>query len=160
VFWKVLAKSGYTARTVCDLLVPQIPTEAFDLIVIGLGGNDTFKLNSPGKWRKDFMELIQQIRQRQPQSKIVIINVPPVGNFPAFPKLMQIILGNLVRLHGKAIRDFPQLYNQVHYMELSQVEGKSMIDDFFSDGVHPAPITYAIWGKEIAHYIINHQIVR
>ena len=46
VSWKVYAKSGYTARMVKNKLVPKITEKEADLIVIGLGGNDSFKLNS------------------------------------------------------------------------------------------------------------------
>ncbi|MEM9823645.1 MAG: SGNH/GDSL hydrolase family protein [Bacteroidota bacterium] len=167
VCWKVLAKSGYTAQVVCEQLVPQIPATPFDIIVVGLGGNDTFKLNSPGKWRKDFIHLIQAIQKRQPQSKVVIANMPPVGNFPAFPKLMQLVLGGLVRLHGRSIRDLPHLFERVYYIDqhihfeewLDKVEGTYSIEEFFSDGVHPAPITYSLWGKEIAQYIHDQQLL-
>ena len=167
IYWQVLAKSGYTAKMVKELLVPQIPKQKFDLIIIGLGGNDTFKLNSPGQWRKDFEALIKAVRLKQSQSKIVIANMPPVGAFPAFTKLMQLVLGNLVRLHGQAIANFPKQFENLYYIDkeirfeewLNKVEAPSSVDSFFSDGVHPSPITYSIWGKEIAKFIVDQKLV-
>jgi lysophospholipase L1-like esterase len=50
--WKVYARSGYTANRVIEKIIPKISEESVDLIVIGLGGNDAFTLNSPRKWKK------------------------------------------------------------------------------------------------------------
>ncbi|MFK7936589.1 MAG: GDSL-type esterase/lipase family protein, partial [Saprospiraceae bacterium] len=50
VEWRVLAKSGYTAKQVHDELLPKIPAVDYDIIVIGLGGNETFQLNRPLRW--------------------------------------------------------------------------------------------------------------
>ncbi len=167
VEWQVIAKSGYTAKRVRELLVPKIPTKSFDLILIGLGGNDTFTVNSPKQWRKDFKTLIQDIRKNQQQAKLVIANMPPIGEFPAFPGLMKGMLGNLARLHGKAIRDFPQLFSNLYFIDkrirleewMKKVDGPKKVADFFSDGVHPSPLTYAIWGKEIAKFILEKKLV-
>ncbi|MGI8555982.1 MAG: SGNH/GDSL hydrolase family protein, partial [Pyrinomonadaceae bacterium] len=49
VRWSAVGKNGVTAERVIKELVPQIPAEKFDYIVIGLGGNDVIKLSSPRK---------------------------------------------------------------------------------------------------------------
>ncbi|MBV6644814.1 MAG: hypothetical protein KI790_05170 [Cyclobacteriaceae bacterium] len=51
VRWRVYARSGYTAKKVREKIVPQIVEDTADLIVIGLGANDAFKLNRPSRWR-------------------------------------------------------------------------------------------------------------
>ena len=158
VEWQVLAKSGYTASDVADSLVSQIPTtKKFDLIVIGLGGNDTFSLNSPLRWKRDFEHLLQSIHQKQPEVPILLANMPPIADFPAFPPMMRWFLGSLVMLLGKTIRIFPKKYPNVYYdyqpiyfrdWQNRTVEASS-IDDFFSDGVHPSGLTYKLWAKQI-----------
>ena len=55
VEWKVLGKNGVTARRTIDELLPQMPDEQFDYILVGIGGNDVMKLSSPDKWRRDMM---------------------------------------------------------------------------------------------------------
>jgi lysophospholipase L1-like esterase len=164
VAWTVLAKSGYTAKEACQMLVPQIPNRIFDLVVIGLGGNDTFKFNSPLSFRNHFIKLIEAIREKQPTAQIVIANMPPVGEFPAFPPLLQFFLGNLVKLHGEVIADFPMLFKKVKYanqsirfeewLQKANQENLSLAS-FFSDGVHPSALTYALWGKEIANLAVE-----
>lgn len=167
IHWEVIAKSGYTARRVTELLVPHIPERRIDLIVIGLGGNDTFHLNTPRRWVRDFSDLLHALRNRQPSCPIIIADLPPVAEFPAFPRLMRMILGGLLHLHHLAIRKLPANFNSVCYMDTPirlenwgklLPEGKSPAD-FFSDGVHPSPLTYSIWGKQIARFAIQHSLV-
>src|SRR6478672_9474236 len=44
VRWRVVGKNGVTAGRAINELVPQIPDERFDYILVGLGGNDVLKL--------------------------------------------------------------------------------------------------------------------
>ena len=78
VAWRVLAKSGYTAVQVHDRLLPRIPNERYDIIVIGLGGNETFQLNRPLRWRRQLRQILTQLRTRHPDAPIFIANLPPV----------------------------------------------------------------------------------
>lgn len=157
VYWQVLARNGYTAEKVDQKLVPRVPAHALDLIVIGLGGNDTFQFNSPLTFRKHLKSVLTHLRERQPNTPIIIANMPPVYAFPAFPWYMQAILGGLVQLHGAVIRNLPQQFEGVYYMHelirldnwVSRAGGKVTVDDFFSDGVHPSKMTYTMWGQEI-----------
>src|SRR5262245_34659441 len=40
VHWQVVGRNGVTARRTIDELLPQMPDEQFDYILVGLGGND------------------------------------------------------------------------------------------------------------------------
>lgn len=163
VHWTVLAKSGYTAQDTLEQLAPQLPNPHFDLIIIGLGGNDTFQLNSPLTFRKYFIKLVAAIKAKQPQATIVIANMPPIGEFPAFPPLLQFFLGNLVKLHGAVISDIPLLFPKVKYLNeeihfdewIGKAGENATITTFFSDGVHPSALTYAIWGRQIGAFALQ-----
>ena len=167
VNWQVFAQSGYTAQATQRNLVPLLPSEPLSLIVIGMGGNDTFQLNSPLRWRSDMILLIKAIRERQPDASILIINLPPVGQFPAFPASLQLMLGSLVRLHGKVIRDIPSLFKKVYYMSRPislnkwgrKAPAGADVKAFFSDGVHPSELTYKLWAEEAGAFIINQKIL-
>lgn len=164
VNWKVTAKSGYRVKEVAEKLVPMISNNPFDFIVIGLGGNDTFQLNNPWRWRKEFIVMLKQIRQKQPHSKIIIANMPPIGQFPAFHWTIQLVLGNLVKLHGMALRDVPTQFQNVFYIDKAihfeewgnKVSEDLTVNDFFSDGVHPSQLAYKLWGNEMAEFIIRY----
>ncbi len=164
VHWQVLARNGYTAERVHQKLVAEIPTDKLDIIIIGLGGNDTFQFNSPLSFRKHLKVVVANIKKRQPDAKILIVNMPPIGEFPAFPWIIQRILGSLVSLHGAVIRDIPKLYNNVYYIDkaihfkewVHHAEGKMLTPkDFFSDGVHPSAMTYAIWGNKVGNFAME-----
>jgi lysophospholipase L1-like esterase len=163
VHWQVLARNGYTAERVNLKLVPRLPEYPLDIILIGLGGNDTFHFNSPFTFKKQLILTIQNIQKRQPKAKIVIANMPPIGEFPAFPWLIQRVLGSLVDLHGAVIRDVPQRFENVFYVNekitfkkwIKRADKDLTPTDFFSDGVHPSAMTYGMWGKEIGHFIMK-----
>jgi lysophospholipase L1-like esterase len=167
VTWQVLAKNGYTAQKVREKIIPQVPVTPVDLIVIGLGGNETFDFNAPLTFRHHLILLLTDLRQKQPHCPVILANMPPVGEIPAFPRLFQLVLGSLVRLHGQVIRTVPAQFSNVYYLDErirfkdwihKAGEGRS-IDDFFSDGVHPSALAYGIWGKEVVEFAIRQQIM-
>jgi lysophospholipase L1-like esterase len=157
VNWEVLAQSGYSAKKVLTELVPKIPKIPFDIIVIGLGGNDTFELNRPMRWQQDLIDIISQIQKIQPESSIVIATLPPVGSFPAFPFPLNAVLGGLERLHSWAVKPIPAMFKNVYFddkrFEVTEPE------IMFSDGVHPSGYTYSLWGKQLAEFIVENKLI-
>ncbi|MEL6141348.1 MAG: SGNH/GDSL hydrolase family protein, partial [Bacteroidota bacterium] len=164
VHWWVYARSGYTAKLVREKLLPKIKESSFDLIVVGLGGNDAFYLNHPKRWRRDIEELIIAIQKQFRGTPIFFTNMPPIREFPAFTRPIQFVVGGLIEILGQelaaSVRDYPMVFYNAEIITLAswtrrwQISGQA--SDFFSDGVHPAPITYQIWGKEMAKFIQYH----
>lgn len=158
VNWEVLAQSGYTAKKVLTELVPKIPKTPFDIIVIGLGGNDTFELNRPMRWQKDLIDIIVEIQKIQPQASIIIATLPPVGSFPAFLFPLNVVLGGLERLHSRAVKPVPKLFKNVYFdSNRFQVTEPEIM---FSDGVHPSGYTYSLWGKQLAEFIVENELIK
>ena len=163
VGWKVYAHSGYTARKVRERILPDIEDKNVDLIVIGLGGNDAFDLNSPGKWEREINKLIRSIRELFPLAPIAFTNMPPIKEFPAFTPLMKFTLGNLAEILGKTLEKTIKSHQNVYYydrkitladwIERLKLGDKSI--EFFSDGVHPSPFTYEIWAKDFAAFLME-----
>lgn len=156
--WKVYARSGYTAQQLLTNILPQIEEASADIIVIGLGGNDAFTLNSPWRWKRSLHRLIAALHGRYPQAHIVFANMPPIKEFPAFTKLIKWTIGNLVELHGKALQEVAGQYPYVYYARevikvaewIDKLQRPLSHTDFFSDGVHPSKLTYQTWGKNLA----------
>ncbi|MFK7970407.1 MAG: SGNH/GDSL hydrolase family protein [Bacteroidia bacterium] len=161
--WTVIAKSGFTAAEVTESLIAKLPQEHIDLIVIGLGGNDSFALHTPNRWVRDIHALIAAIQQKAPDTPILFVNLPPVGEFPAFPGLLQWMMAGICELLRKALIKIADQTAGVWFFSepvrfdawKHEAPHLKSIDDFFSDGVHPAAITYQIWGKQIANYWLS-----
>jgi lysophospholipase L1-like esterase len=167
VNWQVMAKSGYTAKKVAKRLAIHLPESRIDFIVIGLGANDTFELNSPISWLNDFRNLIKTIRKYQPNCPIIISQLPPVGEFPAFPSLMKHVFGTLVEWNCAVLNTLLKEFDNLYYMKepvkcadwVAKVDRVDSVDAFFSDGVHPSPLAYSLWGREVGNYIIKNDLV-
>lgn len=161
VAWKVYAKSGYTARKVREKLIPGIEETNPDLIVIGLGGNDSFTLNTPWGWNKEVIRLIEDIRFKFPHTAIMFGCMPPIKEFAAFTPIMKWVMGNLGEILGEtlryAVRAMPNVsyYHQV--ISITQWRQRFEIDakyeEFFSDGVHPSKLTYQVMAKDMSLFV-------
>lgn len=161
VDWRVYARSGYTAARVRRNLLPKIEEESCDLLVVGLGGNDAFKLQRPEVWKRDVHQLIDDLRVKFPVTPIFFLNMPPIKEFPAFTPLIKATVGNLVELLGQELEEVVAKWEGVFYyaetITLREWQKRWAVagdrEDFFSDGVHPAPITYQVWGRDMAIFI-------
>ncbi|MEN8702792.1 MAG: SGNH/GDSL hydrolase family protein [Polaribacter sp.] len=163
VAWKVYAKSGYTAKMVREKIVPTIKENRTDLIIIGLGGNDAFRLHSPKVWIEEIEQLITKLQVKFPKTPIYFTNMPPIKEFPAFTKSIKFVIGNLVELLGnhlyRIIKNKDNVYYNNEIITLKSWQEKYKlsgdISTFFSDGVHPSKLTYQLWGKDMAKFILK-----
>jgi lysophospholipase L1-like esterase len=163
VLWRVYAKSGYSAKMIRKKMIPKIEDSNADIIVVGLGGNDAFKLNSPDIWMYNINLIIKDLKRKFPKTPIYFTNMPPIKEFPAFTGIIKFVIGNLVEILGKRLSKKVSTKKNVHFndeiiqfkiwKERYQIEGD--ITTFFSDGVHPSKLTYQIWGKDMATFILN-----
>lgn len=64
VRWHVLGESGITVNGTLERLVPKLPETTMDFVVVALGGNDTFKVSSPNRWRSGMKKLIEKRAER------------------------------------------------------------------------------------------------
>ncbi len=165
--WKVYAKSGYTAQQVNDKIIDKIIEKEIDLIVIGLGANDAFQLNSPTKWKRSVERLIEKIQAKFNYPPIVFVNMPPIKDFPAFTSLIKFTVGNLVNILGNELSEIIPHYKKTYFHSkrlvfedfINKSEKDITIDDLFSDGVHPSKLTYQAWAKEITSFILDNKII-
>mgnify|MGYP001800372471 CR=1 FL=1 len=161
IAYQVVAKSGYTAERVHQKLMPKVPDQTFDLVLIGLGGNDTFQTKTPWFWKKHMGILIDSLHKRFPDTPIVVTCMPPVHTFTAFSSLLKFFLGGLTKLFGHEIRRMSRKRDYLYYFDyvitleewIERYEEANEPADFFSDGVHPSALTYKLWGGETAKFI-------
>jgi len=166
--WKVYAKTGYTVKKISEKIIPKIEEEKTDLIVLGIGGNEAFTLNSPKKFKQEVVAIIEFLRLKFPKTPIVFANMPPIKEFPAFTKTIKFVIGNLVKILGATLDRIVKNYENVFYnseiITLKKWKKRNSLQgntsSFFSDGVHPSTLTYYVWGKEMANFIIEKNILK
>ena len=149
VKWHVIGRNGVTAKRTIDELVPMIPDETFDYILVGLGGNDVMKLSSPRKWRRDMLRLLGILRERNPNAVIFITNCPMIKYSPALPHPIKFLLWELSKMHDANIREFTSDMERVFYYH--QPHGFK-VDGFFADGIHPSEQGYADWSEAMMKF--------
>lgn len=166
--WKVFARGGYTARRITRKTLKHIPDNSADLIVIGLGGNDAFTLNTPRKWVVHIQELLDALNEKFGEHiPISFINMPPIKGFPAFTNTIKFVVGNLVEILGEELEKIVQNKPNVFYNSrvitledwVTRLKIEANFEDFFSDGVHPSKLTYQVWAKDFANYLIDNAVI-
>lgn len=150
--WQVVGKNGVTARRTIDELVPLVPRQAYEHVLLGLGGNDVMKLSSPRKWRYDMLELIGIIRGFSPNSTIYMSNCPMIVMSPIMPEPIKSILWRLSQMHDANAREFTAELERVHYFP-QPVDVRE--DGFFADGLHPSEQGYDDWSRAMVNYFYS-----
>lgn len=155
VEWTVIGKNGVTARRAIEELLPQMPDERFDYILVGLGGNDVMKLSSPVKWRRDMTGLLGLLRSKNPDAVIFISNCPMIVYSPIMPEPVKTILWELSKMHDANIREFTREMDRVfYYPQPADIQAEG----FFADGIHPSEQGYADWAAAMMRYFAaNHK---
>jgi lysophospholipase L1-like esterase len=151
VRWHAVGESGITVRETMQRLVPTVPDVEMDLVVVGLGGNDAFKVNSPNRYVRDMLDLIEKLRVKYPDAKILLTNTPMIIDFPVLPQPLKFVLWRLSRLHHEAIKKaFVSLKDDFYFDEAERVD-----ETFFADGVHPSPYGYALWSEAMIKFLLK-----
>jgi lysophospholipase L1-like esterase len=151
VSYFALGESGITVKGTLQRLVPKLPRTDADIILVALGGNDVFTLSSPRKWRRNLTELLTTLREKYPNSKILVANVPMVRDFIALPNPLRFVLSRLAKLHHfNAISLIKEIKNVFYFDDVKRVER-----DFFSDGIHPSPKGYDLWAAAMVDFLVR-----
>ena len=165
VLWKVYAKSGYTIKEKLEIIIPSITETSADLIVIGTGGNDAFTINTPWKFRRTTRKMIEELQSRFVSTPIAFLNMPPIKVFPAFTSSVKFVIGNLVEILGDELEKEVKNHDKVYYAS-SRIntynwlnDSNYSLKDFFSDGVHPSKLTYQLWAKDFARFLLEHNVI-
>lgn len=151
VEWQVIGKSGITVAETIAELVPKIPAENFDYILLALCGNEVLKLRSPRTFRRDMLKLFDILLAANPQATVFVTNAPAVRLSPVLPHPIKFILGHLSALHDKNIRQFSAPLPQILYFP----QPNEVVEDFFADGIHPSEKGYTLWSEKMIETLLK-----
>lgn len=154
VTWSIHARGGITVAGAIRELVPAIPSEPADLVLIGLGVNDCLRLRSAGRWRREMTELLDLLDERVRPRGVVLAGVPPMNYFPALPQPLAGMLGLRARLLDAAsARLAAQRDHLVHVPMRVESDAATL---FCHDGFHPSAAGHRRWARQLAPIAIEH----
>ncbi len=151
VRWHALGESGITARETLQRLVPHLPETEMDLIVVGLGGNDAFKVNSPRRWRREMTKILETLKTKYPNAAILMANSPRIIDFPVLPQPLKFVLWRISRLQHAVGKSLANPKEKIFYFD----EAETVDERFFSDGVHPSEYGYALWSEAMIKFLLK-----
>ncbi len=151
VRWHVLGESGITVGETLERLVPHLPETSMDFVVVALGGNDTFKVSSPNRWRNGMTKLIEILRGKYPDAVILLANTPRVKDFTTLPPTLKFVLWRISMLHHENAKILAREYENVFYYD----EAGAVVEGFFSDGVHPSALGYTLWSEAMIKFLMR-----
>jgi lysophospholipase L1-like esterase len=147
VAWRAHGVSGATAQDAMKSLLPGLPSEPADLLIVAFGVNDVVAYRSPAAFADDLSALVTAARIRVGPAAAVITGVAPVGSFPALPWPLRTILNwRAAALQAAADR-------LVDCLPRIAVERFGMAFEphlFADDGFHPNLHAHNLWGEEVA----------
>ncbi len=146
VRWRVLARTGATARIVREELLAPAPDTEADVAVLVLGVNDVLALGSVARWRRDLGALIAAVRGRCGDVPVVLAAVPPMGAFPALPRPLKDVLALRAQVLDRAALRLAASLRRVRHVPMPSFAGEDAAAFFCADGFHPGTAGYRAWG--------------
>jgi lysophospholipase L1-like esterase len=145
--WHAHGLSGATAREGLRRIVPHIPPEPADLVVVAFCVNDVISYRSPSGFSDDLAAVVTATRNRVGDAAVVIGGIAPMECFPALPWPLGTILGWRAAALQAAADGLAQRLPRLVVERFSEPLSRDL---FASDGFHPNPHAHALWGEKIA----------
>ena len=151
VRWRSVARGGLTAAALREKLLPEraqeLSQEPADLILIGLGVNDSLALRSARRWQRDLEDLIGELHARTGPAPVLLAGVPDMYHFPLLPFPLSLLLGSRSRLLARAADRLAARRAHARYVPMA-LDGRSA-ELFCEDGFHPNRDGHALWAEQL-----------
>lgn len=146
--WRAHGRNGARIRDVRRDLLPDDLHQA-DMVLVGIGVNDTTGFSSQRHWREQLRHLVADIR-RQTQAPIGFLALPPMHHFTALPQPLRSVIGHRAGLMDHNLR-----------RALAGLPGCRVLDYasdmhpryLAADGYHPSAEGYAAIGEAVALHL-------
>jgi len=166
VQWKLVARTGITTGEALALMQAE-PADPFDVAVVALGVNDVTALRGRARWLADVARVTARLAERHAVRRVLWSGLPPMHLFPALPQPLRGVIGLHARVFDGALGDWcvrrtasARATEAGHavartatvYVPLPRMTDPSLIA---SDGFHPGPGAYRLWGEVLAECIAS-----
>jgi len=145
--WRAAGVIGAGARRVRRDVVPTLPAQRFDAILVSVGVNDVLKLERSGRFRRQLLKLIRDLRSHSPDAVIAYLGLPPLGDFPKLRRPLRWIVGYRVRKFDAVAREALTRMPDVLHIP---IHFSPRLDMFSNDGLHPSETSQRRLAKLIA----------
>jgi len=105
------------------------------------------KLERSGRFRRQLLKLIRDLRAHSPDAVIAYLGLPPLGDFPKLKRPLRWIVGYRVRKFDAVARDALTRTPDVLHIPM---RFSPRLDMFSSDGLHPSETSQRRLAKIIA----------
>ena len=147
VHWQALGVSGYDSAKVLKHLVPQLPEDYVDYIIVSVGVNDITGLTTLFKWRRNYTSLLDHLHRHSPNARIVVAGMPPLHGFPLLPQPLRAVFGMRARSFEQVTRE---LVSERAFVQHVPVEFDPDPARFAGDGYHPSEESYQTYAESMA----------
>lgn len=151
VSWSLQAGSGDTTADTLERL-DALEAQTFDVAVTSLGVNDVIAMTTRDDWRKRQAALWQVLRDKFGVSTLIVSSLPPVHDFPALPQPLRWHIGTRATEFNADLAADVEADGGVHFVDL---RFEADINLVASDGFHPGPGVYALWGERVATIVLG-----
>ncbi len=152
VSWQACGVSGYNSARILDDLVPELPGDAADFVIVSVGVNDITGLTTIRKWRENMSLLLDKLRRHSPDSTIAVAGMPPMHRFPLLPQPLRAAFGMRSRSFDEALRTIVRGLPATVHVPLDFDADPS---SFAPDGYHPSEESYVEFGRHMADGILG-----
>jgi lysophospholipase L1-like esterase len=145
--WRAYGLGGATAKEGLRRILPRLPPEPADLLIVAFCINDLTGYRSPAGFAEDLEAMVRAARNRVGDAAVVIGGVAPIASFPALPWPLRAILGWRAAALQAAAEGLTQ---RLRKLVVERFSAPFSRDLFASDGFHPNPRAHSLWGEKIA----------
>ena len=152
VHWQALGVSGYDSAKIIRDLLPQLPKQPVDYIIVSVGVNDITGLTTLLTWRKNYRHLLRQLHTHSPDAQIAVAGMPPLHGFPLLPQPLRAVFGMRARSFEAITR---QLASEQPCVQHVPVDFEPDPEQFAGDGYHPSEESYKTFGQGMADGLLQ-----
>jgi lysophospholipase L1-like esterase len=139
VEWRAEGRIGADASEVIETLLPALPPEPQDVVLVSLGVNDCTGLVPLGRWKAGVLTLSHRLRSHSPKAQILFMGLPPLEGFPLLPWPLRTVLGSRAARLDEVLREAVGPLPGVFHVP---VAFEPEPDKFCADGYHPNEASY------------------
>jgi lysophospholipase L1-like esterase len=150
IAWNAVGRIGADSKQVIEDLIPQLPRQSAEFMILSVGVNDATSLSRVPGWRENLVKILDALRSHSPRAIIAVAGIPPLKDFPLLPQPLRAWLGMRGEILDRTARDEIKRHENAIYMPLGfEVKPES----FSADGFHPSEESYRALGEMMARGI-------